>query len=1670
MKEFLVKDIFNNNQMNGEKNKGGLHNIYNILKNDENKKNEKKIKEVFKYIDNILKQDFEKDVLSIPISLLKENDKKIIFNNLRRLFKCFSLFIGQQKYMDSLADFLFYLYKYMRKADVKRTYKLLRKSLPFESDAVEGERRPTNTPNNYTDVPQNHFARNQFLFNFIFYSNILIYLEKLKKEDNKNLTSDEHYFFMNLKNNILNKKYILTLSNYIPYFVLSYPSFPLFLENLFNIFFFVRNNLITFFIKNIYKKVGELVYLRNTDINKRFTLKKYYNLLIYVYLLYKMKIIISIYINPNQYIMLNDILNDNIIIQLYLDILRDFKNTIYFIFNIIKDKININNTKGNHCIEFCFIILYLINIVYSNHNDVLNIFLNNSKFNKNILFMEKYKHIFSKYNKIYKILFEATKSKPYDDVKIYDQMKNILYGKKKNNFIKKSNKHKKNNRNNTPNLENNNNNNVNSFFVPHKGKNYNYLKYIRNELLQKQVQEIQEGGEYSHVYVLLFFYLLTTRCIKIYEYTSDLQNIIFFKKFFIYKILKEEKHRNYQHRNYQHIDDQHVNDQQNYAKYFYNTYFFNLVKNNFFLYINVDKNILNVLFNNELQMFLNNKNLNYKNLYHMLAYNSKNRYNQLNIRLLFYKVIFKNIIKYILYIKYDDHKYEKNQNIKNLKETKINNISDNIHTSYHIEKDSLNIHNMIYLFNKKNRNKFKSLHINEYQINKNQINDIVMKHDKNTFIILKHLDFLDLHKDKSNFLFDRNIINLIMYQLTNETINIMKHLYTCNSKKKKNDNNMDNLNSSIYLTKNINLLIIILKSMLNLINSFFQIINMNHAGKNKSMLIYNKQKKEAILFSEEYYNEIKNDKISTKQMLKEEIYLDYVDGFNKKCMKKKNFYIIKKMFKLYINIIKKEYNNKNKNDNHNNNNHNNNNNNNNKNDKDEFYLCTNEIIELGKVLIFVFNFTIFYIINNIKDNNTHGKMDGGHVVKNLKKKRYTKIFCDIHNLYNLLKDKQYLTSSNELKKKLFKFYKHYHVVNQRVSSKMNDKNYFACFVQYNYLEKNKIKYLKISKKIFIHFKSLTPAIIWRSNIEEDESNDENQIIQKNNHFILPMQDNEEENILVSGKSLLDILVDEPNNNLAQNNYDKENDNVNEEKKKRKKSDIKKKKNHTNLFYDVTSLLKCLKINFKNQSAQSVIKSLYYLLYSLVVLSKKVKMISKQRDIVEGFETNVSDNEESDQKDNVDDDERIHNHHDDERIQNHHNNLDDNYSKRNSEQSDAEESSEGSLNSDDYFEEEKKKKRKSISSIYIEDMKNLEKHIVHILFTFKVLKDIEMKDIDKLNITIEKYLFKIITIIIKEKKNLEILRMSLKCLECYHNIESKIIQDKKKNFVINYMFEFIQIIYHIPKLKEYYSKYLNIFFKSSFVRYININQVFNGSYNLYFESILNKFISVVDLNDYINNNKKKINNINLQEKEYITNKFIDIIKETNKKIYVMKDENYYNYLNIIKNKDANNINMLNGYSLNELSHVIQNIYIHFNQILTDNNAYAFNKKVNLNLLLLLKKIANMFYIKQNNIQMFKNQFIKYLSEFLNFQKRLDEDLSTQKISININEFSKKLSHLVQTIKSMKISDDQKFKANHIRQISNTSTTVSVSDHIRLAKKKRKNMKRGFNIKKKRNVAK
>nr|SPJ13323.1 conserved Plasmodium protein, unknown function [Plasmodium sp. DRC-Itaito] len=248
---------------------------------------------------------------------------------------------------------------------------------------------------------------------------------------------------------------------------------------------------------------------------------------------------------------------------------------------------------------------------------------------------------------------------------------------------------------------------------------------------------------------------------------------------------------------------------------------------------------------------------------------------------------------------------------------------------------------------------------------------------------------------------------------------------------------MDNLNPSIYLTKNINLLIIILKSMLNLINSFFELINMNNA--------------------------------------------DYVDGFNKKCMKKKNFYIIKKMFKMYINIIKREYKN------------------NNKNDDDEHGLCTNEIIELGKVVIFVFNFTIFYIINNIKDNNTHEKMDG-HVVKNLKKKRHRKIFSDIYDLYNLLKDKQYLTSSNELKKKLFKFYKHYHVVNRRVNSKMNDKNYFACFVQYNYLEKNKMKYLKISKKIFIHFKSLTPAIIWSSNIEEDEADDENQIIQKNNNF------------------------------------------------------------------------------------------------------------------------------------------------------------------------------------------------------------------------------------------------------------------------------------------------------------------------------------------------------------------------------------------------------------------------------------------------------------------------------------------------------------------------------------------------------------------------------------------
>ncbi|SOV17018.1 conserved Plasmodium protein, unknown function [Plasmodium sp. gorilla clade G2] len=1763
MKEFQVKDIFSKCQIYSE-NKKGLHNIYHILKNDENRKNEKKIKEVFKYIDNILKQDFEKDILSIPIALLKENDKKIIFNNLRRLFKCFFIFVGQQEYIDSLSDFLFYLYKYMRKADVKKTYKVLRKYVSFETKE-EKEKNNTNNNNNnnndnnnnynnhsdnndnnhsddnnfitsgnkldniknkYTNIKENNFFRNKFLFHFIFHSNILIYLEKLKKEDSKNLTSDEHYFFMNLKNNILNKKYILTLSNYIPYIVLSYPSFPLFLENLFNIFFFVRNNLMTFFIKNIYKKVVGFIYLKNTDINKRFTLKKYYNLLIYVYFLYKIKIVISIYLNHNQYIMLNDILYDNNIIELYIDILKDFKNTIYFIFNTIKDKNNVNNAKGNHSLQFCLIILYLINIVYSNHNDVLNIFLSNSKFNKKIFFLDKYKNIFSQYNNMYNILFKHTKSKTYDDIKMYAQLKNNMYSKSLH-LKKTNNKHKnykngiiiKDKGNNHNNIHNNNDNNdddVNSFFFMKKEKNYNYLKYIRNDLLQKQIQEKEEGGEYSLVYVLLFFYHLTTRFIKIYDYTCDLNNMVFFKKFLLYKIIKEKKHLNNKHINDKKklsVQNKHTDINaftnnvitENYSKCFYNTHFFNLVKNNFFLYINIDKNILNVLFNNELQMFLNNKNLNYKNLYHMLIYNWKNKYNQFNIRLLLYKVIFKNIMKYILCVRYDNkdnyynndyyYKYEKN---KNLKETQINNTYDNTDKNDNVDKNYFHMHNIIYLFNKKNTNKFKSLHIKEYQMNKNQINDMIMRHDKNTFIILKHLDFLDLHKDKSNFLFDKNIINLIMYQLTSETINILKHLYTCNLKTNKQTNNKDHVNPSIYyLTKNINLLIIILKTMLNLINSFIQIINMNNAGKKKCTLIYHKQKKECILFSEEYHKEIKNENTTTKQMMKEEIYLDYVDGFNKNCMKKKNFHIIKKIFKLYINIIKTEYKNKS--------------NTTNDNDK-KFYIYMNEFIELGKIIIFVFNFIIFYIINNIKDTNIHIKMDA-HVVKNLKKKRYKKIFCDIHNLYNLLKDQKHFTCSNELKKKLFKFYKHYHAVNQRVNSKMNDKNYFACFMQYNYLEKNKIKYLKISKKIFIHFKSLTPAIIWSTNIEENESNDENHIIQKNNNFMIPIQDNEEDNIILSATSLLDILADDTNNNITENNNHKENDNMNEdEKKKKKKSDLKKKKNHTDLFYNVTSLLKCLKINLKKQSAQSVIKSIYYLLYSLVVLSKKVKMILKQKNIVEGCETNLSDVEESDQKnqnvqvhkkDNILDDNEKSVHKKDKilddneksvhkkdnilddnilddnekRVHKKDNILDDNILDDNISDNnilDDEESSDASLNSDDYSEEEEKKKRKSISSIYIEDMKNLEKRIVHILFTFKVLKDIEMKDIDKLNISIEKYLYKIITIIIKEKKNLEILRMCLKCLECYHNIESKIIQDKKKNFVINYLFELIQIIYHIPKLKEYYSKYLNIFFKSSFVRYININEIFNGSYNFYFESILNRFISDLDLNDYINNNnnnKKKINNMNLEQKEYITNKFIDIIKETNKKIYVMKDENYLNYLNIIKNKDANNISTLTTFSLNELSHVIQNIYIHFNQILTDNYAYAFNKKVNLNLLLLLKKIANMFFIKQNNIQMYKNQFIKYLSEFLNFQTRLDEQLSTQKISININEFLKKLSLLIQTIKSMKISDDQKFKVNDIRQISNTSTTISLSEHIKSAKKKkRKNTKSGIHIKKKIKVAK
>ncbi|CRG97009.1 conserved Plasmodium protein, unknown function [Plasmodium gallinaceum] len=1484
--------IFLNCSKNVDKKK--IKNIKNIL-NKKNKKKEKELEKLFEFLSNLLNKDLEKEVLKINLLSLKEKEKEKVFNNLRRIFRTFVLFKYEYEYIEILCDFLFYLFKYMRKINVKKSYKLIKKvtkeGTEDKVDFIEKNKKEKNKKeenkkeenkkeenkkeenkkveklddeknndnidnnkvNNKTIIVSCLNRYNKLIFNFLLNSNILIYLEKLKKEDSKNLICDEHYFFTKLKNSIFNKKYMLALSECIRFIILKYPKFPIFIDSLFNLFFYVRNKLIIFFIKNIYKKISDIFILKNNEINKKLTIKKYYNLLFFVYFLYKIKMVIYLYLNSDKCNLLNDYIESKTIVDFYIKIIRDYKNSFYYCFYAINN--NKNNQKNSQ--NLCLVIIYLINIIYTSHNDVLKVFDNNT--NK-CTYFKKYKDIFYHYHKILDNVFKNNKDNSFIKMKRKTILLNNMSTKNYNSLIEKKKKKK------SLNMDYKNISNQNK--ISSNDQNYSDInKYIKNYLLNKIINE----KEYSFCYCISFIYTLINRSIRLYDYDTILNDIIFYKKMCFDEIYSE---------NQEVLSNRNINTKVqlfNYSKILYNNFFLNLVKNSFYFYINIDKNILNYFFINEFQKFLMNKNLNYKDLYYLMGYRINDKYHEINILLLFEKIIFRNILKYTIHMDY--------QNLNNYEKKKGEKIK---------EREEHRGNNLTYFFNK-NYKKIESLNINEFNISNKELYDLIIKKSENTFIILNNLNFLDLNNSIKNFHFDKNIINLLLYQLTKEGFTILKFLHDSNLRKKEKIN--------IYI-KHLNFLVFILKPISNLLNSFLSIIKIIESKK-KCILFCNEKKN--ILFADNYYENIKYKK---KNMQEEKIvFLYFEENFNKNCMKKKYFKILNKFIKLYITIIKEKY------------------------IKGKIF-CDNEFIEIGKVIFFVFDFMIFYISNSININEKNHI----NILKDLKK-IYCNLFNDVNNLYELINNNK--NFQKEVKNKLISFSENYLFIYQKLNSKI-DKNYFTFFVNYDYLEVDKKEDNKISKQIYNQLKKLSIEKIYNSRISDNEINED--IKNERNDIINDEEINgNNEDIVISNSFLLDLLVDNS-------------------KKQEKKNDLQKKKTHSDLFYNVTYLLKCLKINIKKEVAESLIKSLYYMLNSLIIISKKVKLISNK--MVNGINEGEVEEKHQSEVENID----------------------------------------GNKN------------EKSPTSIYIEDLTNLGKSLKHILLSFKVNKNIKIKNSNKLNSIIKKYVFKIITIIIKERKNIDLIKICIKCLEYYNIIEKKI--NNKNNNVINYLFEFLKIIYFIPYLKGYYSKYINLFFKSGFVRYMNINELFNKAYKNYFHQIINKFCSDFNISDYIGN-KMKIKDIDITVKKKFVNEIINNIKKTYKKNYEAMEENYKHYMNSIKNENT----LLNPFNFNIILHIIQNICIFFNKALADNNANVFNKKVSLNLLGLLKKISSILNMKDNNLLIFKGELIKNLIEIHKFQKLLDDKLSNQKIYININNFNKKLVTFLETLKPFELQYEQ-----------------------------------------------
>ncbi|SCN63488.1 conserved Plasmodium protein, unknown function [Plasmodium chabaudi adami] len=1560
-----------------------LISVKDILKhNDKRKKDE--IKELFEYISNILNKGYEKDgILNGGInSLDDEKKKKIIFNNLKKLFKTLILFKNQNEYTELLSDFLFHLYKYMRILNVKKCYKLLKKTVSILDGDSKRENNSSQGQDGEKEVKET--SANDVIFNFLINSNILIYLERLKKESKQNLCYDEHYFFINLKNQILNKKYILTLcnNNNVLLCFLKYPKFPIFIDTLFNLFFFVRNDLDIFFLRNIFKKISEIVNIKNNEMNRKFTVKKYYNLLFYAYFLYKIKMVIYMYLYPLK---CNSIMNDKIeaqtIIDIYTNILTDYKNILYYCISTI------NNSKKNKLYNFCLAIIYIINLIYTNHNTILKAFPQN---NDNIITFKKYKDIFIQYKKIFQKLCQLHK----DDIATEKKIHTIVCSIKM--FAKES--------------------NINNYNKKQNGisKQCEMLNMCVNKTVGKKeiykflYNEITET-DYCYTTVFSYFYTLTKRIIQIYDFPNILTDIIFYKKFLINNLYEEgQKNKTHSH-------------QTDYSKIIYNNVFLDNIKNGLCLYMNIDKNILNYYFLNEFYKFLINKSVNYRSLHNMLIYDGQNKYNKINIFLFFQKIILRSVLNHVLIIgneKAQDQPLHINSYDKN-----------NIPLQHHTN----NTIGLTYFFKKEN-DKLTGLKINEFNINSKDINNIASLKTENLFILLKNIDFINLNNNNANFMFDKNIINILIQQLTKEGLYLFNYLHTTNLKEKTNEMIYHQINK---LKKQI---IIIFKSVYNFSNSMVSIFNLTKSGK-KCVLCIN-EKKQYILTTHDYYDKIKHK--NKQDELKEIVYLKFKQEWGGK---RKYFKLLKSCVKLYVNFIEKTFK---------------------SNDEKEVTILN----ELGTAILFAFDFIIFYIMNNMTIENGNNKNMTKTKVYRFKK-IYNNIFIELNNINKIINKKtneneeQDLTTSTELQTILSTFSKYYYFINKKLNTQF-EKNYLSLFINYNYLqkkhEKQNKKALHISKKIFKQLKnsSMNEILLNANNLDYSESEVEEIENGQDTNIDLPISlemknaSEKEEDIVVSSSALLNILTDEPTKEQTETAETAENGENDENDEKENKAIVAKKKEHTDLFHNINALLTLLKINTKTQNVETAIKSLYLLLKSTILISKRIRVASKrvstlkrveeQEEQEEGEEDDVEkeDGDEGDEKEDggekgeegreKEDGEQEGEGEDDEGGD------------------DQDGSSSSEYESESESEKTYKTKMRKAGNMYIEDMINIEKKIKHCIISFKVNNKSEMETDDSVKALIEKYVLKILKIIIRNcKNNLDTINLCLKCLDFYNNMENKIFK-KKQNIVINYLYELIQIIMFIKQARIYYSKFLMSFFKSSFIKYINGNEMFSEQYGgkKIFPVLVHKFASDFYIYNYINN-EKKINIMNRKEKEIVSKMlFENMVEKIGKKNNI---EDYDNYVNYIIVKEENNKNILSPFDLDELKNIVHNIFIQLNYVLNQNNPYLFNKKRNITLIFLLKQISQIIFINNPNILLFKDQLIsKHMNEIFIFKNKLDEKINTQQIRINIKNFYKKLEELIQFIQVKDINNSKNLK-NDVNMSLNNSTKNKrpIHDDIYKAKK-------------------